>query len=328
MKDYRITDHRDVPGRCRQLSELARLTFGQHAGAIAATQAFTEWYVRRPGMSPDSCSCALVGDEMVANVFVTLQSVQLGGQLLQAGLIDTVMTHPDHQRQGLATTLLARSAEHMRTRGASLSLLYTTPGSPAHRLYKRIGYVDVMGVRYYSRPPRVAPAADGVHAAGPDDHAALRLFLDSYFAHHDSYTPTNDALWRWRRLGRPAGYRAKTLVAEDGGSIVATGTMSQATFIRDGKPKPMTSLNDVALERACDPEAAWQALLSRVPDNVDAIFLVPECDAAANGLAEGAGFCQTASEAAMIRPLTDDARRALERPVERWYVVTESVIGV
>jgi len=323
-----ITDHRFVPDRCRQLTELARVTFGKQAGAIAATEEFTRWYVRRPGMRPELCLCALAGKEMVSNVFVTLQEVQLGGRLLRAGLIDTVMTRPDYQRRGWATALLERAAAHMRDSGAALSLLYTVPDSPAYKLYNRLGYVDVMRVRYYRREPRAAARSDGVRTSRETDERVARAFLDSYFAAHDSYTPTNDALWQWRRTARPRGYGVKVLLAEGGDGVAATAAVSEATFIRDGAPAPMISLSDVTIESVPAPEATWTALLSHVPDDRPAILLSPECDAVLNGLAEEAGFAVRGAEAAMIRPLTEEPRGLLDRPIGKWYVITESVIGV
>ena len=82
-------------------------------------------------MDPRLCQAALAGDELVSSVLVTLASMWLAGGAVQCGIIDEVMTHPDHRRRGLARALIDRALEAMVSAGAELSLLYTLETNPA-----------------------------------------------------------------------------------------------------------------------------------------------------------------------------------------------------
>ena len=67
------------------------------------------------------------------------------------GVIDIIAVDPDYQRRGIATQLMARSAEHMRAEGMDIAALGTggDPGhGPARALYEALGYTALPGVRY------------------------------------------------------------------------------------------------------------------------------------------------------------------------------------
>lgn len=54
------------------------------------------------------------------------------------GHLDWLYNHPDHTRQGLATSLLATAEEYARTRG--IDLLYTEASEVARAAFERAGY--------------------------------------------------------------------------------------------------------------------------------------------------------------------------------------------
>ena len=65
--------------------------------------------------------------------------------------VATIAVHPDHQKKGIASTLLAEALIQAMDRGASASLLEVRPSNTAAlKLYQRFGY-ETVGIRkeYY-----------------------------------------------------------------------------------------------------------------------------------------------------------------------------------
>ena len=69
----------------------------------------------------------------------------------RTGVVEIIAVDPDYRRRGIASQLMARSAEHMRTEGMDIAAVGTggDPGhGPAHALYESLGYTALPGVRY------------------------------------------------------------------------------------------------------------------------------------------------------------------------------------
>jgi GNAT superfamily N-acetyltransferase len=67
------------------------------------------------------------------------------------GVVEIIAVDPDYQRRGIATRLMERSADHMRSQGMDIAAV-GTGGDPGHRparsLYESLGYSELPGVRY------------------------------------------------------------------------------------------------------------------------------------------------------------------------------------
>ena len=113
---YDIVPHADIPDLAGQIHALAAVAFGAYPGVLAPHLAHREWYIRRPGMDRDLSMGILCDGRLVASVFVTQAPVRLGGRPLSLGIVDTVMSHPDHRRQGLARWALSAAVDAMRER--------------------------------------------------------------------------------------------------------------------------------------------------------------------------------------------------------------------
>ncbi len=161
-RDYTLVPHRAIGHLAEQIYALTRLAFGSYAGVLVPSPEHRDWYVRRPGMDADLSVAVLCEGRLVSNVFVTVAALRLGGGLLPAGIVDTVMTHPAHRRQGLARWALETAIAGMRDRGLAASLLYTVAGSMPAALYGSLGYRAQAPVRYY----RALPGAHGRPRAG------------------------------------------------------------------------------------------------------------------------------------------------------------------
>ena len=67
------------------------------------------------------------------------------------GVVDVIAVDPDYQDQGIATRLMERSVEHMRTHGMDIAAVGTGGDeghAPARALYESLGYTALPGVRY------------------------------------------------------------------------------------------------------------------------------------------------------------------------------------
>jgi GNAT superfamily N-acetyltransferase len=67
------------------------------------------------------------------------------------GVVDMIAVDPDHQKRGIARSLMDRSVEHMRAQGMDIAAVGTGGDeghSPARALYESLGYTALPGIRY------------------------------------------------------------------------------------------------------------------------------------------------------------------------------------
>jgi hypothetical protein len=284
------------------------------------------------------------------------------GGAVQCGIIDAVMTHPDHRRRGLARALIDRALEAMVSAGAQVSLLYTletNPASAPQRLYERLGY------RVYERVDRFV-ALSGRPEAGaqapviPSDDAARAAFAAA-LGGRDGWLDLDDDLWRWRRIERPSDYPVSRHRAASG----ALAALSTGDLIAGGRPTPFAVLSDLvnlaymvmftAAQKtpqnapACEiqpfrvqrimrssivlPEngnavADLGELVGAAPPYVPLTVLGPRSDSRLGRLLQRHGFRIAGTELAMLRSFTPEIAQRVGRAPGRWHVAVESVIGV
>jgi len=326
MTEYRICTHDEVSDREQllvALSELEDLTFSHYDGVVHSTPSFLRWYTSRPGMLPHLCQAAFVDGRLVCNVFVTLAPMMLGGDTVQCGLIDTVMTHPDHCRRGLATQLLRRALAAMETAGADVSLLYTARAEPPlgpERLYRGLGYGPRELVTRYVR--RAGPISGGTARVKQPD-ASARLLFEGALGALDGWLVLQDDLWRWRRVERPERYPVE-LSATDSGAAAA---ICAGGLIISGALSPLTVISDLVLPDRTAERDDLCALMAAAPRDAPMTILCPESSRRAELLTE-VGFAAAGVEVAMIGPISRKGAAAVSAPRSEWYVAVESLIGV
>ncbi|MGI5917317.1 MAG: GNAT family N-acetyltransferase [Anaerolineae bacterium] len=328
---YRLCAHRDLGDMARQLTDLSRRVFGRYDGVLVPSEAHRLWYARRPGMD-GMLSTAVVRDgQVVAGAFVTVADVRLGGTLRRTGIIDTVMTHPDHRRRGLARRVLEAAVDGMRARGLEAGLLYTVIDSMPYRLYESLGFRGHTPVCYMRRIQPIATGRDLPVARRADAADALRLraFMDAHFGGHDGYLPMDEALWRWRKLNRPPELPAQVWYLETGGRVCGCVTLCPAPVV--GHDEESWVITDLALEDAGDAPAvgALNALLDAIPAGAEVLTLCPRVERDLLRTLAMCGFEAVGEdEAGMVLPLSPAVESALSTPPPRWYVAVESAIGV
>jgi len=296
-----------------QLAALEALAFGTYDGVIASDCRFIPWYRARPGMDAACCQAALSADgTVVASVFVTSISMAVGGEVLPAAAIDTVMTHPDHRGLGLASALMERAHQAVRSRGADLMVLYTAAGSAPQRLYERLGYKVCATFAYWcgsvTRPSAAKPAVSSggeVLAARPE-----------------GFRPYTDADREWFRAG-PAPRRWFVAPAPSGGRPLSVCYASAPVRLA-GTVRPASVACDAT---SFDDSAELRRLLSLSPDP-GVLWLLDGADGHRSRLLAGASLRVAAREVEMVLPLTEAGSQALARSEGPWYPIMESIIGV
>ena len=149
MGDYEVKSHAELGDIAHDLVALNDACFGDYDGVMAMDEDFLRWYLSRPGMTPESRFAAVRDGQVVSNTFITIEKVQFSGELLDVGMVDTVMTHPDHRRRGLARRVLEAAIAFVQEKQLDASQLYTAADSMPQRFYESMGYREYVRVRYY-----------------------------------------------------------------------------------------------------------------------------------------------------------------------------------
>lgn len=320
--DYRFVSHAAVPGLVEQLTALSNLAFAEYEGAPEVDEAFTEWYLRRPGSSADVCVAALHGDRIVANVLVALQELNIGGEYLLCGLIDTVATDPAHRQHGLARQLMDMAHELIRARGAEAAVLYTNPANHPYYFYGRLGYFTraQAGMLTGRRPQEsgkyhVRPVAE-------NEAAAVRELVNGRYSSYEGFCRLDETLWRWHRKERPASMPAQVFVAETGTKIIGTVALAEVEVLLHGAKQGVTVASDVVYpDTDCLQDLLAQASQSQMM-SLQSLRAPELADL------ESVGFATSVGEVAMVLPMADRVLDLLHTSERPWYVMVESVVGV
>ncbi len=141
-------------------------------------------------LGADDTWLTLDGAQPVSSLQIFEKQIRLRNQVVKIGGIGSVATHPDYEHRGIATRLLERAIEEMRSRGYLLSLLFTGRTS----FYERLDWVKI------PRPTwsltRSGPAPD--LASRPFAHGdleRLERIYDYYNLHADSSVVRDRRYW-------------------------------------------------------------------------------------------------------------------------------------
>jgi hypothetical protein len=245
---------------------------------------------------------------------------------MTAGLIDSVMTHPDHRRRGLAKAVLSRALDFMRDSGVDVSLLYTVAGTMPYEFYGSMGYQDCLRVHVLERQEGGRGASAGSSQISDVKHA--RGLLDAAFRDCDGYQPMTEELWRWRRERRPDFMPVHMWTLEAGPNRVAMFAIGQAPIRTKNGNLTKSFLNDVAvIEGRADAEL-FRQMFDVAPSGAPIMTACAETNEPELSIFKECGFRQVSPESCMINPLTDRAQKAFRQKPSRWYAVTETIVGL
>jgi GNAT superfamily N-acetyltransferase len=103
-----------------------------------------ERWLRRAEVLPEHIFIAEVEGKLVGSVDLKLKKLHLGEEVyLKTGGIAGVCTDSDYRRKGIATNLMQQALNYVKQSGVSNSALFTDLDIPAHRIYSRLGFVDI-----------------------------------------------------------------------------------------------------------------------------------------------------------------------------------------
>lgn len=107
---------------------------------------------RRHRVRPEDVFVGVADGKLVSSVEVLFKDLHHGeGLYLKTAGISDVCTDSDYRRKGILTHLMKLSLDYARQNGASNTSLYTGLDIPAHRIYQRLGFVDIMTFRSFRK---------------------------------------------------------------------------------------------------------------------------------------------------------------------------------
>jgi GNAT superfamily N-acetyltransferase len=109
------------------------------------------WH-RRSGIHPEDVFEAVADGKPVSHVSLEFKQLHHGeGVYLKTAGVGGVCTDSDYRKKGIVTHLMKLALECGQREGLSNASLFTGLDIPAHRLYQRLGFVDVMTLRTYTK---------------------------------------------------------------------------------------------------------------------------------------------------------------------------------
>ena len=327
MQTLSLTKANSLTDSLSGLLELHRSCFSDYIGVLPSESSFLDWYLKRPGLGEENVFIFSTGDTIVSALFLTLSRFRLGSDYLPVGIIDTVMTHPEFRRQGLASQLMKEAEKHMRKHGCRFGYLYTIPGTSQFNLYQRLGYHDHKRVFHLTKKSACQDSSG--FPKGNFSMDKVQDFLNHSFRDRNGFVPLENSMWQWRKVNRPSTLpvRLVNVGENDLRSSITVGTGKITTGKGDWEKAAF--LSDWAGKSPADLERVLQIALSTLPEGVVCDILCPVDNKEEWNILVKHGFMQAMEESAMLYPLDEEAGNLMEKHREgKWYPLIESVVGV
>jgi len=124
--------------------------FSECFGPVAPGR-IREW-LRRSDVHSENVFLAVADGKLVSHVDVEFKQLHHGeGVYLKTAGIGGVCTNSDYRKKGIVTSLLKLALDHGKQNGVSNASLFTGLNISAHRIYQRLGFVDIMTWRTYTK---------------------------------------------------------------------------------------------------------------------------------------------------------------------------------
>ena len=316
-------------GLPKALDNLSHAAFGKYDGVISGNSDFKRWFMSRSGMEDSSRFLAIHQGEIVSSLFVTVMPIRFDNRIITAGVIDSVMTHPDHRRKGLARELLTKAVAFMKNKRIDIAMLYTASESIPYHFYSSEGFLDYVRVQYLEieHSNLLRRGRDSFRIVELD-RPEIRDMLDRHYSSYWGYSPMAEKLWIWRRGNRPPHLPVWVYADKEEDNIEILFTLGQAPIRKAGRHEKMTMLNDYAGRgKPLDTETV-NRILCKAPIGSSVITLCARPNVSEREAFLGAGFQVVGEEACMIKPLTDNILSVVKKEPPLWYTITESVVGI
>jgi predicted N-acetyltransferase YhbS len=109
----------------------------------------SEW-LRKSEVAPEDIFVCVVDGKLVSHVNVEFRRLDHGeGVHLKTAGVAGVCTDSHYRRKGIVTNLMKRALENARRKGVSNASLFTRLDFPATKIYRRLGFLDIVTWRTY-----------------------------------------------------------------------------------------------------------------------------------------------------------------------------------
>ncbi len=109
-------------------------------------------WLRISGVRPEDVFLGVIGGKPVSHVNVEYKHLHHGEDVyLKSAGIGGVCTDSDYRKKGVVTNLMNLALTHAQNEGFSNASLFTELTIPAHRIYLRLGFVDILAWRNYTK---------------------------------------------------------------------------------------------------------------------------------------------------------------------------------
>ncbi len=114
------------------------------------TQRKVEKWLRRAKVPSEHIFVGDVEGRLVSSVDLDFKKLHLGEEVyLKTGGIAGVCTDSDYRRKGIVTNIMSQALDYIKKMGVSNSALFTGLDIPAHRIYSRLGFIDIATFQSY-----------------------------------------------------------------------------------------------------------------------------------------------------------------------------------
>ena len=273
MKEITVRTYR--PGEEEDIASLLRRCFDTFNKYGLTGEKWLEYAELNSGFKLDGAYVIEVDGRIVSHVQVVEKELRTGLGVAATAGIANVSTDPDYRGRGYATTLMRRVVDDYRGKGYPLSALFTGFASGPQRIYRRIGYTDVVLEERLVAP--ISDALEGVveveglevsEAEVKDVKSAAKLYEEEGRG-YTGWPKRPESDWMEKLYNRTAYHsffytprvKGDFVVVEEGGELLGYAVTTvppmetEALWIleivyRHGRPDVLQALYNYAVRRA------------------------------------------------------------------------------
>ncbi len=140
MENFTILNNEWLPDIC----SILKRSFNVYRGINIDVQYFWRLFESDPGIRNGVMYGIVVDDHLASFLQVVDRKLSMHPLSLRVAGIANVATDPDFRGRGYASKLLNNALKDLANKGYALASLFAGYGEPAHRIYRRYGFIDIV----------------------------------------------------------------------------------------------------------------------------------------------------------------------------------------
>lgn len=177
-----------TPAEIDAFFRLAASTFMRNVPEENAGRDLCRYHAGAPDADPGNARAAFRDGALLGGYLVEERWLRLGSARVRTGWIGSVVTHPHHRRQGVATALMRDAVAYAHDRHLVLLLLHGLAD-----FYTPFGYIDVFDAMEHTiGRNRVLSLPHGPYRVRPATVEDASALLSHYQCHYGPYTGATD----------------------------------------------------------------------------------------------------------------------------------------